>query len=63
MVAPGSTKGARVFPEEDRVPISQIPLGRRVEIDEIVDGILYFLSDKAGAVTGQFLGINGGLSI
>jgi 3-oxoacyl-[acyl-carrier protein] reductase len=62
MVAPGSTRGAGTLPEEQRIPVSQIPLGRRVEIEEVVDAIMYFLSDSAGSVTGQFLGINGGLS-
>lgn len=62
MIAPGSTKDAGTNPEEARIPISQIPIGRRVEIDEVVDAIMYFLSDNANSVTGQFIGINGGLS-
>lgn len=62
MVAPGSTQGAGVNPEDKRIPISQIPIGRRVEPEEVVEAVLYFLSDKAGATTGQFLGVNGGLS-
>ena len=62
MVAPGSTRGAGSNPEEKRIPISQIPLGRRVEVEEVVDAILYFLSNGAGAVTGQYIGVNGGLS-
>jgi 3-oxoacyl-[acyl-carrier protein] reductase len=62
MVAPGSTRGAGSNPEEKRIPISQIPIGRRVEVQEVVDAILYFLSNGAGAVTGQCIGVNGGLS-
>ena len=62
MVAPGSTKDAGTNPEEKRIPVSQIPIGRRVEIDEVVEAIMYFLSDKSGSTTGQFIGINGGLS-
>ncbi len=62
MVAPGSTTGAGILPEEERIPISQIPIGRRVSIEEVVDAIMYFLSDSAGGVTGQLLGVNGGLS-
>lgn len=62
MVAPGSTAGAGSLPEERRIPVSQIPIGRRVEIDEVVDAVMYFLSDRAAGVTGQFLGVNGGLS-
>jgi NAD(P)-dependent dehydrogenase (short-subunit alcohol dehydrogenase family) len=62
MVAPGSTSGAGVLPEEERIPLSMIPLGRRVSVEEVVEAIRYFLSDQAAAVTGQFLGINGGMS-
>jgi len=62
MVAPGSTRDAGTNPEERRIPVTSIPIGRRVEIDEVVDAIMYFLSDKASGVTGQFIGVNGGLS-
>lgn len=62
VVAPGSTKDAGDILEGQRIPVSFIPLGRRVEVDEVVKGVLYFLSDKSAGVTGQFLGINGGLS-
>jgi len=63
MVAPGSTGEAGTNPEEKRIPVTLIPIGRRVEIDEVVDAIMYFLSDGANSVTGQFIGVNGGLSI
>jgi 3-oxoacyl-[acyl-carrier protein] reductase len=63
MVAPGSTAEAGVKKEEDRIPVSQIPIGRRIDRDEITDGILFFLSENAKSVTGQFLGINGGCSV
>jgi enoyl-[acyl-carrier-protein] reductase (NADH) len=33
-----------------------------VEIAEVVDVVMYFLSEKSGSVTGQCLGVNGGLS-
>jgi NAD(P)-dependent dehydrogenase (short-subunit alcohol dehydrogenase family) len=62
MVAPGSTRNAGTFPEEKRIPIGSIPLGRRIEIDEVVEAVMYFLSDHAGSVTGQCIGVNGGLS-
>jgi 3-oxoacyl-[acyl-carrier protein] reductase len=62
MVAPGSTKDAGTIPEENRTPVSQIPIGRRIEIDEVVEAIMYFLSEKAGGTTGQFIGVNGGAS-
>jgi 3-oxoacyl-[acyl-carrier protein] reductase len=63
MVAPGSTADSGVNKEEDRIPISQIPIGRRIDRDEVVDGIIYFLSENVNSVTGQFLGINGGCSV
>ena len=63
MVAPGSTAESGVNKEEDRIPISQIPIGRRINRDEITDGIIFFLSENANSVTGQFLGINGGCSV
>ena len=62
MVSPGSTAGAGILPEEERIPISRIPLGRRVSVEEVVHAIMYFLSDSATGVTGQVLAINGGLS-
>jgi 3-oxoacyl-[acyl-carrier protein] reductase len=62
MVAPGSTQGAGSLPEERRIPLAAIPIGRRVARDEVADAIDYFLSDSAAAVTGQFLGVNGGMS-
>jgi len=62
MVAPGSTSGAGSLPDEQRIPLSRIPIGRRILLDEVVGAIDYFLSDSAAAVTGQCLGINGGMS-
>jgi len=63
MVAPGSTAEAGVNKEEDRIPLSKIPIGRRMTRDEVTEAILYFLSENAGSVTGQFIGINGGCSV
>ncbi|MTI86112.1 MAG: SDR family oxidoreductase [Firmicutes bacterium] len=62
MVAPGSTESAGANAEERRIPITLIPIGRRVKIDEVVDAIMYFLSDNSNSVTGQVIGVNGGLS-
>lgn len=61
-MAPGSTANAGTLPEEKRIPVDRIPIGRRVVLDEIVEAVLCFLSDNAAAVTGQFIGVNGGLS-
>jgi acetoacetyl-CoA reductase len=62
MVAPGSTAGAGTLMEEERIPVDKIPLGRRVDVEEVAEAVMYFFSEKSGAVTGQFLGVNGGLS-
>ena len=62
MVAPGSAAGAGTLPEDERIPVSSIPLGRRVVVEEVVDGVMYFLADSSNSVTGQFIGVNGGLS-
>lgn len=62
MVAPGSTAEAGVNKEEDRIPVSRIPIGRRMTRDEVTEAIMYFLSENAASVTGQFIGINGGCS-
>jgi NAD(P)-dependent dehydrogenase (short-subunit alcohol dehydrogenase family) len=63
VVAPGSTSDAGAKKEKDRVPISEIPIGRRISRDEVTEGMLYFMSKNAECVTGQFVGINGGCSV
>ena len=37
-----------------------IPLGRITSADEIADAVVYLLSDRSSAVTGQTLDVNGG---
>jgi enoyl-[acyl-carrier-protein] reductase (NADH) len=54
--------GGDDVPEDDRIPVSAIPIGRRVKIGEVADAVMFFLSDNASAITGQVLGVNGGLS-
>lgn len=39
----------------------QIPLGRLGEVDDIASAVLYLVSDQAAYVTGQVLGVNGGM--
>ena len=63
VVAPGSTADAGVNPEEKRIPVSRIPIGRRISRDEATEAILYFLSENASTTTGQFIGVNGGCSV
>lgn len=63
VVAPGSTSDSGIHREEDRIPISKIPIGRRILRDEVTEAMLYFLSENSAAVTGQFIGVNGGCSV
>lgn len=40
--------------------LSKIPLGRFAQVEEVVDAILYLLSDKASMINGVLLPIDGG---
>ena len=40
--------------------LSKIPLGRFAEVSDIVDTIVYLLSDKAAMINGVLLPIDGG---
>jgi 3-oxoacyl-[acyl-carrier protein] reductase len=39
----------------------QYPLGRLVEIDDVVNAIAFLASERASFITGQVLSVNGGL--
>lgn len=39
----------------------QIPLGRLGESEDVANAVLFFASDRSAYITGQVLGINGGL--
>ncbi|CFO12197.1 3-oxoacyl-ACP reductase [Bordetella pertussis] len=43
--------------------LSQIPLGRWGEADEVVRPVCFLLSDADSYVTGQHLSVNGGYTI
>jgi NAD(P)-dependent dehydrogenase (short-subunit alcohol dehydrogenase family) len=63
-IAPGPIRTAMIrdnpaFDEEGKA--RAIPMGRVGEVDEVVPGILFLLSDDARYITGQVLHINGGL--
>lgn len=42
--------------------LSKIPLGRFAEVEDVVDVILYLLSDKASMINGVLLPIDGGFT-
>ncbi|MDB4867813.1 MAG: family oxidoreductase [Cohnella sp.] len=65
-VAPGAVETDMLvadFDEDDRASISrQIPLGRIGKPEEVADLIRFIVSEDAGYMTGQVIGINGGWS-
>ena len=62
-VAPGviNTEMGESIPEENKKwMISQVPMGRFGEPDEIAKVVLFLASDLASYVTGQTVHVNGG---
>lgn len=56
--------GQGMSPDElHRMAANSIPAGRMTEVEDIVPGVLYLLSDKSRMVTGANLRITGGLFI
>lgn len=63
-VTPGFivTDMTEALPEKAREELAaQIPLGRLGEAEDIAHAVLFLASDGAGYVTGQVLGVNGGM--
>jgi 3-oxoacyl-[acyl-carrier protein] reductase len=64
VVAPGfiDTDMTRVLPEDQRAAmLSQVPLGRLGESEDIANAVLYLASPAAAYVTGETLHVNGGM--
>ena len=55
------TERRRADPEQSRLMVSRIPLGRYGQPMEVALGVLYLASDEASFVTGSELVIDGGL--
>lgn len=67
-VAPGSipTKiNAEKYkdPAVNQAMCEKIPMGRRGDVDEVADCVLYLASEQASYVTGQTLFVDGGLTL
>ena len=50
------------FEEVERNAVRDIPLGRMIEAAEIADLVLFLASDKASAITGQAIAVDGGIA-
>jgi len=64
VVAPGfiNTDMTRVLPEEQRDSmLTQVPLGRLGEGDDIANAVLFLASKAATYITGETLHVNGGM--
>lgn len=67
VVSPGLTDisgitRSRQDPEYQKAFITQVPLGRLAQPDEIADAVLFIASDRARFITGQVLCVDGGYS-
>jgi len=47
-------------PSKANAMLSKIPLGRFAEVNEVVEAVLFLLSDKASMINGVFLPVDGG---
>jgi 3-oxoacyl-[acyl-carrier protein] reductase len=64
VVAPGYVETdmtAALSPEVRSAYLSRVPLGRPADPREIANVILFLLSPRASYITGQIIGVNGGL--
>ncbi len=64
VVAPGfiDTDMTRVLPEDQRnAMLTQVPLGRLGESENIADAVVFLASPAGGYITGETLHVNGGM--
>ena len=46
--------------ETERRAVADIPIGRMIEPEDVADLVLFLVSDRAGAITGQTIAVEGG---
>jgi 3-oxoacyl-[acyl-carrier protein] reductase len=64
-VAPGfiDTEMTAVLPDEIRADyLDHVPLGRPGTVQEVAEVVGFLLSDRASYITGQVIGVNGGIN-
>ena len=59
----GTDRFNAVLAEKFADKINDVPFARLAAPDDIANACLYFASDKSAYVTGQVLGIDGGLIV
>ena len=61
MILERQARDANITVEEAEArAVAGIPIGRMVEPDDIADLVLFMVSDRAGAITGQTIAVEGG---
>lgn len=50
-------------PQKSAAMINRIPLGKFAEVDDVVNSILFLLSDKSAMTTGSSLMVDGGFLV
>ncbi|XP_026466343.1 L-xylulose reductase-like [Ctenocephalides felis] len=49
-------------PEKSKTMLSKIPLGRFGEVDEVINAVLFLLSDQSSLITGTSMPLDGGFT-
>jgi len=61
LIEKGAAAGDRTIDEERARWVSQIPIGRMQEPEELADLVAFLASERAGAITGATIAVDGGM--